>query len=149
MPFWAKNRCIASTVIWLRSAILAKRAVDFRLVDGDVQTLGLLQLQRLLDQAAQHLGGEPRARLLAVGDPAGQGNQLQPIVQVLAADHVVVDDRHDALLAERGTAGPQARSRHESEARAISNGAHLGGPRDQLTRERPTCRLSVPSRQGA
>jgi hypothetical protein len=123
---------------------IGQRPLDFRVLHGDVQALGLLQLQRLLDQAAQHLRGKSCSRLLVVGNATAQSDQLEPIAQVLCADHVVVHHRHDALLGPGGVTGEeQARQRCDHNQPS----AHLEGPR--MANLPPSDRHRCRSRQGS
>ena len=67
--------------------------LDLRVFDGDVRSLGFLNLQRFVDEIAQHLKPQPFSLLIADLAFVGGKDQRQALVDIGAGDHVAIDDR--------------------------------------------------------
>ena len=100
------------------------RLLDLLRLDPEAEALGFLALQRLLHEAAQDLRRQPLARLEGIVDAAGEHHEVEPVVQVLDAHHLVVDHGCDPLLRpctlpEQQQAGQRRRhARHAAGAQA-------------------------------
>ena len=83
------------------------------LAHRDVELLGLLHLEFLVDQRAQDLRSDPLAHLLVVGELRRQQHEADASLEIAEGDHVLVDDGGDPRLL--GGSGPDAdNDRNES-----------------------------------
>jgi hypothetical protein len=98
----------------------------------DVLSLRLLRLDALVDQRAQDLRLQASAGFIRVRQPRRQDRQPRAVDEVVDRDHLVVDDRRDALRLLRaqlwrrcGEAG-QERKDGQGEAEVHAGGVAVG-----------------------
>src|SRR6185437_13702509 len=116
----------------------AKGLLEFLGRHGDVEALGLLHLQLLVDQAAQDLRLEARAVLRRILDAGGAHDQLHAVGEVVERDDFVVDDGGDAGLLRDGAAG------EEKDQAKCENQPHGRDKTIRTPKETGRCRRGLP-----
>src|SRR3546814_5317534 len=86
---WSSDVCSSDLVVLLGD--LLQGGGHLQVGDLDVEALRFLDLQALVDQAVQHLRGQPAAQVFGIVHARGDDGELQAHGEVEHRDDVVVD----------------------------------------------------------